>query len=156
MKLEEVLPGSASVGRVVRTDPLTGTWGEPGSRRRVVLADGNSLLEEVLISQLPEMFRYEVWSFTSEAGKYAAYGIGQFQLKKAGTSTDVVWSYYFRPRGWVDAWLMRPFVTQDYHQFMTGGLMEIGVRASAAYELTKSAGSTDPSTRVADTGPCGR
>lgn len=112
---------------MVRTEPLTGSWGAPGSRRRVVLADGNTALEELIEDRRPDLYLYEVWNFTSAAGKYVRYAVGRFEITgDANTS--------FRPSGRVSAHFAGRFVHGEYHEFMENGLNAIRARAIAAHQ----------------------
>jgi len=122
LKLEEVLVGSKNIPRVVRTEPLTESWDAPGSRRRVVLADGNTALEELIEDHRPELYQYEVWNFTAKAGRFVAYAVGQFETTGDEHSTHVRWTYRFRPRGWPSVLFIEPFVRGEYHQFMSNGM----------------------------------
>jgi hypothetical protein len=119
--LEKVLVGTKQIPRVVRTEPLKGVFGQPGSRRRVVLEDGNTALEEVIEKQ-PGSFRYVVWNFTSSAGRYIAYAEGHFVMSENAQGTHIRWSYAFRPRSGFDGLLITSFVHHEYHAFMERGM----------------------------------
>jgi hypothetical protein len=118
--LEDILTvRTANIPRVTRTEPLRGTWWTPGARRRVVLEDGNSAVEEIIGRQCPGTFRYEVWNYTNDAGKYVKYAVGEFVVSPHQGATHVRWTYWFRPRGWPATWLLGSFVHGEYHDFMT-------------------------------------
>ena len=93
---------------VVGTEPLVGEW-QPGrregDRRRVELADGNYLAEEVLIDS-PERFRYMIWGFTSPQRLVVQHGIAEFSYVAEGSGTRLSWEYTFLPR----AEVLRPAV----------------------------------------------
>src|SRR5215217_4233908 len=65
--LERILLGTEKLAGIERTDVLSPAWGSPGARRRVVLRDGNTSLEELLLVEEGQRFRYVVWNFTNEA-----------------------------------------------------------------------------------------
>lgn len=125
LKLEEVLTGAKRVPRIVRTEPLSASWGELGTRRRVVLEDGNTALEE-LIEVQPDSFRYVVWNFTSSAGRFVRYAVGQFHAtaRQDGDGSHLRWEYRFRPKTGATPFIA-PFVRNDYHSFMERGMEAI-------------------------------
>lgn len=129
MQLEEILVGSKNIPRVVRTEPLTGPWGPVGSRRRVVLADGNTALEELVLDQRPGLYLYEVWNFTVNTGKYIRYAVGKFEVTGDARNTHVRWTYSFRPNSKAVSGFIRRFVRGEYHDFMANGLQAIRAKA---------------------------
>jgi hypothetical protein len=137
IKLEEVLVGSKNIPRVIRTEPLTESWGPVKSRRRVVLADGSTALEELVEDRGVALYQYEVWNFTSANGKYIAYAVGQFECTGDENSTHVVWTYRFRPTSWLASLFVKPFVHGEYHEFMLNGMEAI---RKAVLERWKSEG----------------
>ena len=97
--LEAQLKGTDPIPGVKHTELLSGTWGQKGARRRVVLTDGGEALEEIIESDLPDTFRYIVWNYTTEAAAYVRYGVGEFRFEPVGDTTRVIWTYAFKPRG---------------------------------------------------------
>jgi hypothetical protein len=151
--LERVLPGSTNIPRVIRTEPLSDRWGVPGARRRVVLADGNTALEEILEMRLPEAFRYMVWNFTSAAGRFVKYAVGEFKLSpNPSGGIHVVWTYSFRPQGWPSAWILGPFVHDEYHAFMVNGITNIR-ESSIAFAAKMAPPPASPAAPAASTAP---
>jgi hypothetical protein len=135
--LATFLSGTAAVAGVVRTDALSGSWGSPGDRRRVVFADGNSAVEEIL-EIAPQRFRYEVWNLTNDTGRFITYAVGEFVISDAPSGTRLVWTYAFQPKAQPpDGWFIRSYVQNDYRLFMQTGLAAIGQRA--AVELAPAA-----------------
>lgn len=131
--LEDILVGSKRIPRVVRTEPLTGAWGPPGSRRRVVLADGNTALEELLEDRRPALYLYEVWNFTSSDGRYIRYAVGRFEVTGDTANAHVRWTYSFRKPGWPASYFARRFIHSEYHEFMRNGLNAICSKAIEAH-----------------------
>jgi hypothetical protein len=139
-RLEDVLVGSKHIPRVVRTEPLSGAWGPPGARRRVVLEDGNTALEELIEDRRPELYLYEVWNFTSSEGKYVKYAVGKFEVTGDANTAHVRWTYSFRPSGWPASWFAGRFVHGEYHEFMQNGLKAIREKTIEAHQqLTQAA-----------------
>jgi hypothetical protein len=130
-KLEDILVGTKGIPKVIRTENLSASWGQPGSRRRVVLEDGNSALEELLEDRRPSLYLYEVWNFTSDAGKYVHYAFGRFEMSGDATRTHVRWTYAFRPRGGVSAFFVGSFVHGEYHQWMEACMQRMKAKAVA-------------------------
>ena len=61
---ENILEGTRFIAAVDRTEPVTGTYPEPGSIRRVILADDSSGLEVIHRSN-EYAFAYQVWRFSA-------------------------------------------------------------------------------------------
>ena len=100
--LEGLLPGTDTFPAVVGTEPVNDVpFPNPGARRRVVLADGSSTLEEVIDDKANEYFSYKVWGYTLRAARPLQYGRGEFWYLPAdnGRSTDLRWRYSFKLRG---------------------------------------------------------
>ena len=90
------LPGVAGV------TPLTpGPWGTVGGRRIVRLTDGAETTEQVLVHTPAELFRYQVWNYTTSAARPIAYALGEFRFSAldGGARTELTWTYAFRLRG---------------------------------------------------------
>ena len=134
LPLEDALPGTDDIPGVDRTEALTdGPWGEDGSRRRVVLDDGSTALEEVVDSGLPEQFRYVVWNYTSDAAKHVRYGVGEFRFTPERDRTRVEWTYSLAPRGWPATWFLGRFVDGDYREMMEVSLQAMKENAEASW-----------------------
>ncbi len=132
--LSEVLPGAPGIPAVAGTEVISGDWDAVGARRRVILADGHQAVEEVLANDGPALFRYQVWGFTSPAGRFADYAVGEFRLAEAGTErTRVTWTYAFDPSSplaRVPLWL---FVQTQFRPFMETGLERMKAGTEAAW-----------------------
>jgi hypothetical protein len=132
--LSDVLPGAPGIPAVAGTEPLSGDWDQVGARRRVLLADGHQAVEQVLANEGPALFRYQVWGFTSPAGRFADYAVGEFRLAEAGPGrTRVTWTYAFDPSSplaRVPLWL---FVQTQFRPFMEAGLRRMKAGAEAAW-----------------------
>lgn len=131
-RLEDILPGSGIVPRVVGTRPVAGVWGKPGAQRRVLLADGTSVREEITANDPPTYFAYKVWGMSGPGGKLIRYIRGEFFISEApGSRTRVEWRYSFKPRSPL-AW---PYVTLfssfGFRPFLKTGLAAIKTGAEA-------------------------
>ncbi len=123
--------GTAGVPGVVRTETLSGSWGRPGDRRRIVFADGNSAIEEILEIG-PQGFRYEVWNLTNDTGRFITYALGEFAMSETASGTRIVWTTAFQPKAQPpDGWFIRSYVQNDFTAFMQAGLAAMGRRAVA-------------------------
>ncbi len=120
---------------VVGVTPLTeGPWGAPGARRIVRLSDGSQTTEQVL-ERSAELFRYQVWDYTTVAARLIAYALGEFRFVALdGGRTEVVWTYAFRLRpdvfpgrlGGLGRWLMKAvFLDTAYAELMRTALAAI-------------------------------
>lgn len=134
LPLEEALPGTDEIPGVSRTEALSDRpWGEDGARRRVVLDDGSTALEEVMISRLPERFRYVVWNYTSDAAKHVRYGVGEFRFTPEREGTRVEWTYSLAPNGWPATWFLGRFVKRDYREMMEASLQVMKRNAETSW-----------------------
>jgi hypothetical protein len=98
--LEGLVPGTDRIPAVVGTTALNDVpFPHPGARRRVMLADGNTALEEV-IENTPAYFSYKVWGYTISAARPIRYAKGEFWYLPAGNgqATTVRWRYSFKLR----------------------------------------------------------
>ncbi|MES2901623.1 MAG: SRPBCC family protein [Pseudomonadota bacterium] len=129
-KLGSYLTGTAAVPGVARTEPLTGTWQQAGDRRRVVMNDGHTLVEEVIESG-PNHFSYLGWNSTNKTGRYTRYSIGEFVFTGDAQRTQLEWTSKFRPKVWPDGPLIRSSIEQDYRNYMRVGLSSMRKQALA-------------------------
>ncbi|WP_257461559.1 SRPBCC family protein [Archangium lipolyticum] len=131
--LERVLPGTEELPGVERADVLSASWGTPGTRRRVVLRDGNTALEELLVVEEGRRFQYVVWNFTNDARRAVQYAVGEFRFTPTPSGTHLSWTYRFRGLGWPTTGFLESFVEEDYAGFMRAGMERI--RTEAVKEL---------------------
>ncbi len=100
---------------------LKGTWGEPGSIRRVIFEGGGSALERVLTSTETE-FSYQIWNIDTGSGRFINHIYGKFNAQAVGNGTQITWSYNIKP----NVFLARPFISSflrnDFEPFMESGL----------------------------------
>ena len=149
--LDRAIPGTEEIPGVDRTELLTQAWGSPGDRRRVVLKDGGTALEEVVINEMPRRFRYVVWNYNADAARYIRFGVGEWQFTEQGDQTAVTWTYGFQPRGWPASWLLPSFVDGDYREFMEsclqaiirGALEDFGEQQFGAFHGAQNTGEDD-------------
>lgn len=130
--LESHLRGTSRLPAVARTEELSGAWGEPGARRRVVLSDGHQVAEEILANEPPSRFRYEVWGFTNFGRFLTDYAVGEFRISGEGDTTRVRWTYAFHPRSRLAAPLLSRFVDSVWTEFMRTSLETIRREAEAS------------------------
>lgn len=134
--LAEMIPATKQLPGVTGVTPLTpGSWGGVGQRRLVHLSDGSQTTEQVLEAARGQHFRYEVWDYSTAAGKPIAYALGEFLFKPlAGGRTEIVWTYAFHLRddmfpgslGAFGRWLMRRvFLDTAYARLMQASLAAI-------------------------------
>jgi hypothetical protein len=142
--LEEMVLPTKRLPGVAGVTPLTpGPWGSPGGRRIVRLTDGAQTTEQVVV-RTQELFRYQVWNYTSAAARPVAYAIGEFRFTPLdGGRTDLTWTYAFRLRGdrfpgnlgGVGRALMRiAFIDSAYAELMRTALAAIKARVERAPE----------------------
>jgi hypothetical protein len=134
--LAEMIPQTKKLPGVTGVTLLTpGPWGGVGERRIVHLSDGSQTTEQVLESAPGKRFRYEVWDYSTAAGKPIAYALGEFVFRAVDDErTEIVWTYAFRLRsnmfpgnlGALGRWLMRlVFLDIAYAELMRNALAAI-------------------------------
>lgn len=99
--LESLLPGTSRIPAVTGTAALNDVpFPHPGARRRVMLADGSTVTEEVIANTPDGYFSYKVWGYTLRAARPIQYGKGEFWYQPAdhGQATIVRWRYSFKLR----------------------------------------------------------
>jgi hypothetical protein len=140
--LDEMIPVTRKLPGVTGVTLLTpGPWGGVGERRHVHLTDGSQTTEQVLESVPGQLFRYEVWDYSTAAGKPIAYALGEFVFKALDDKrTEIAWTYAFRLRGdmfpgnlgWIGRRLMRlVFLDTAYAEMMRGALAAIRIKLEA-------------------------
>ncbi|MEM1380842.1 MAG: hypothetical protein AAGH41_09480 [Pseudomonadota bacterium] len=86
---------------------LQGTWGEAGAVRRIKLTDGHYLIERI-IENTPELFTYQIWIFTNEAGRGVEQIVGiQRFTEVSENETAFSWSYKVKPKNALTAIFVR-------------------------------------------------
>jgi hypothetical protein len=128
--LDQVLPGTRLIAAVERTEPVLGTYPEPGSIRRVILADGSHALE-VIHHTSEEAFQYQVWGFT--AAPFIKYARCAFYYTEQGEGCLVDWRYESRPRAILFAPLVFLFARFVFRSFMQKGMGTIRELAETSY-----------------------
>jgi len=134
--LEKMIPVTSQLPGVTGTTLLTpGPWGGVGERRHVHLSDGSQTTEQVLDFVPNTHFRYEVWDYSTAAGKPIAYALGAFHFRPLEDGrTEIAWTYAFRLKGGmfpgnlgaVGRWLMRQvFIDTAYARLMRASLSAI-------------------------------
>ena len=120
--LSDFLTPTDGMPAVENTVPLAGgTWGQAGDKRRVELSDGHYAVETIL-SSTDDKFSYQVWGFTSQAGRFADYATGEFLYEAKGEQTLVTWTYRFRPNSLPSRIPLSLFVRNTFQGFMENGL----------------------------------
>lgn len=125
---ETYLIGTAAVPGVARAELLTASWQKTGDRRRLVMTDGHTSVEEI-IESTPGRFRHVGWNSTNKTGKYTRYSISEFVFTGDARSTQLEWTYKFRPKIWIDGPLIRSSIEKDYRDYMSVALLAMRKQA---------------------------
>ena len=88
-----VIPGI----REVRVGP-TG-WGSLGDVRTVVLNDGATSREELVVVEPPHQFGYRITELTGPLALLVASIDGRLSFVAEGSGTTITWSWNLHPRG---------------------------------------------------------
>jgi hypothetical protein len=140
--LAQVFPkGSGPIPAVVGTSDQTGPWDVVGSARRVRLADGTSVREEILASAPCDgappsdgraRFAYRVDGFTGPLSilTTAAYGEWTF-VETAPDRTEITWRYAFTPRSALMAAPLSALIALFWRTYMRRGIENVRRLAEA-------------------------
>jgi hypothetical protein len=135
--LESLLPGTDRIPAVVGTEPLNDiAFPHPGARRRVMLANNSSVIEEVIENTPNAYFSYKVWGYTLKTARPIQYGKGEFWYLPAdnGRTTTLRWRYSFKLRSTRFPGLLGPvgrfvftrvFLDRIYAAFMQSSMTAI-------------------------------
>lgn len=99
LTLEDIVQFDDGFPAVQTAQPLIGDWtpgDRVGDRRWVRFEDGHYLAEEVLVDD-PELFRYQIWGFTSTQRFAVRHGVAEFHYEAEGDGTRLSWTYSFLP-----------------------------------------------------------
>lgn len=97
--LPQVLTGYGPLPAVVGTSENTGPWDHPGSARRIHLADGTTVREQVTHHDGPRFFAYRVWDFGHPIVRgLASEARGEWTFAAVPGGTRVTWTYTFTAR----------------------------------------------------------
>jgi hypothetical protein len=116
--LPRVLHRVGPVPAVVETRDLTGPWDTPGSSRTVVLGNGQTVSETVVVWLRPLRFDYRVEGFGRPLGWMADYAIGSWWFEPAGRSSRFHWTYAFHARGFWTRLPLLVFVKTFWGRYM--------------------------------------
>ncbi len=89
-----MLPG------VVAVRDQTGAWDAVGQTRTLVLTDGGTVKETLMVVALPS-FAYDLSTFTGFFGHLVAGGRSEWRVDAHGDGTSIEWTYAFTAKpGW--------------------------------------------------------
>jgi hypothetical protein len=83
--------------REVREAPPA--WDAVGQTRRIVLADGGTMLETLTLVDPPRAFGYRITELTGALAPLASAVDGTWSVDPAGTGCRVTWSWVVHPQG---------------------------------------------------------
>lgn len=131
LSLEDIVQFDDGFPAVQTTQPLVGDWipgDRVGDRRWVRFEDGHYLAEEVLVDD-PEVFRYQVWGFTSMQRFVVQHGVAEFRYEPDGDGTLLSWTYSFLPTSPLLSGAVQGFLDSTMTPMMQSTLA--GLRAHA-------------------------
>ena len=134
--LAQVFPkGSGPIPAVAGTSDQTGPWDVVGSARRVRLADGTSVREEILVSDPCDgaapregraRFAYRVDGFTGPLSALTTAAFGEWTFVEAAPDrTEITWRYTFVPRSRLAAPLLVLIITIFWRAYMRQGVENV-------------------------------
>jgi hypothetical protein len=116
--LPKVLHRWGPIPGVQATRDLTGPWNTPGSERTVVLGDGNTARERVLIWERPRKFEYRVSEITGPFGRLVDHAVGSWVFTETFHGSSFEWTYTFIARGRAAEIVLAPVVHTAWARYM--------------------------------------
>lgn len=116
--LPHVLHRWGPVPAVIGTRDLSGPWSTPGSRRTVLLDDGSTPREQVLIWRRPHRFEYRVDRFAAPLRHLAAYALGAWTFHPTPRGSSFRWTYSFSARRGLAGPPLELFVHSAWARYM--------------------------------------
>lgn len=132
--LTTIFRGHWPLPAVVAVREQSGAWDQADQTRTVVLADGATARERLLVVTPPSYFSYRIGEFTGVLGMLADYAHGQwwFESDGSGERTSIRWRYEFFARsGWASL-ILKAIVALAWKAYMaealalTKSILEIG------------------------------
>jgi hypothetical protein len=119
---EDVLPlvlrRWGPIPAVTGTRDLTGRWDTPGSERTVLLDDGNTAHEQVVVWERPRRFEYRVDRFTSPLGRLVRHAVGLWDFTETDHGSSFRWTYSFEAQGRLATILLVLFARTAWARYM--------------------------------------
>jgi len=116
--LPKVLRRWGPIPGVVGTRDHTGPWTTPGSERTVVLEDGTTARESLLVWERPSRFQYRVDHFISPLGRLIDHAMGSWEFDDRGTKSSFSWTYSFHPRSFAATVPLQLLVRTAWARYM--------------------------------------
>lgn len=114
---------------------LFGTWPEVESVRRLEFSDGHFVLERVIENEFPTLFRYQVWNYTSEAGRNLAYAIGEQSWRELPDGrSELTWTYRLMPNAAYKRPFVQRFTNTDMRPLMESALDRLQTEVNAHFQ----------------------
>ena len=114
--LPHVLHRWGPIPGVRETRELSGPWDTRGSTRTVVLADGHTAREEVLVWERPVRFAYRVSNLDGIFGRQFDFAVGGWEFSGDEQASEFSWTYTFHGA----SGLMRLVVPLAWARYMAG------------------------------------
>jgi hypothetical protein len=123
IQLVTLLPKTPDIPSIRSTTVVSGSWPSEGAVRIVNLDDGHFVQERITSYNTPEVFRYQVWGFTNQAGNLVSYAVGELRYAAEGEGkTRLTWTYAMRPRYFFTRPFLNSFLANKFGPFMEGGM----------------------------------
>jgi carbon monoxide dehydrogenase subunit G len=133
LSLEDIVQFDNGFPAVDTTQPLVGEWtpGERvGDRRWVRFEDGHYLVEEVLADE-PDVFRYQIWGFTSVQRIAVQHAVAEFRYEPEAGGTRLSWTYSFLPTTPILSGMVQSFLDSTMTPMMRATLAGLRDHAEA-------------------------
>ncbi|CAM3297437.1 SRPBCC family protein [Occultella aeris] len=133
LSLEDIVQFDNGFPAVETTQPLVGDWipgDRAGDRRWVRFEDAHYLAEEVLVDD-HDVFRYQIWGFTSMQRFAVRHGVAEFRYQVEGDGTRLSWTYSLLPTTPILSGALRAFLDSTMTPMMQATLAGLRDRAEA-------------------------
>jgi hypothetical protein len=125
--LPRIMPAYGLIPGVVGVKDQTGPMHIPGSRRVLLLSDGNTAVEETTSSDPPRGLKYRLHELTNVFRHLVAEAQGELLFREVGdAATRVEWRYSFFGRNSAATLVLKPLISLQYAGFMKSALTRAG------------------------------
>lgn len=96
--VRRIFRGRGLMAAIVEVRDQTGAWDEAGQTRRIQLADGSSLIEEIEACRAPHQFDYRLHTITGPLRFLVDHIRGSWRYSAVNEQSRIDWTYQFYPK----------------------------------------------------------
>ena len=110
---------------VEKVELLSSSYDSVGDKRKVIFESGDSVVEELLSTDSPANYSYQISDFSNFIGKLSSIAYGQLWFDNENGKTRITWNYSFKYRNIFAKIFLYLFLKMTYRKFMLQGLINV-------------------------------